>query len=248
MNEWYYGTPLWYAAGEGRTDVVRLLIDRGANLNTMNKKGDSALEFAALKGHTDIVKILIDAGADVDAAVKGIEKQIADSSKPNDSVKVPDFPLPGVAMVNIIGDMQNNVLSDMDRKNIAEWKEAIDLIRNEQTNVSHSKNITKAASNFSGRKTYTSADGGKYEGDFVDGKAQGKGTSTFANGNKYKGDFVNNKRNGKGTYTYVDGDKYEGDFVGGKFTSRGEFTCSNGKQFTGNLENIVPKEFITRCN
>ncbi|MCX5848374.1 MAG: hypothetical protein NTW65_02850 [Deltaproteobacteria bacterium] len=99
-----------------------------------------------------------------------------------------------------------------------------------------------------GKGIYTWADGRKYEGDWVSGNRTGKGTYAFANGAKYEGDWVNGKLHGKGTYTYANGDKYEGDFVDDKFTSRGKFTCSNGKQFTGNLENIVPKEFTTRCN
>jgi len=48
-------------------------------------------------------------------------------------------------------------------------------------------------------KTINSSAGGRYEGDFVDGKRTGKGTFTWANGNKYEGDFVDGKFHGKGT-------------------------------------------------
>jgi hypothetical protein len=45
----------------------------------------------------------------------------------------------------------------------------------------------------------TSCDGGRYEGDYVDGKKSGKGVYTWPNGHRYEGDWVNDKRNGKGT-------------------------------------------------
>lgn len=102
--------------------------------------------------------------------------------------------------------------------------------------------------NAQGKGILTWAEGDKYAGDFVNDKFTGKGIFTWVDGRKYEGDLVNNNFHGKGIYTYANGDKYEGDFVDDKFTSKGKFTCSNGKQFTGNLENIVPKEFTTRCN
>jgi ankyrin repeat protein len=54
------GTALMWAAGMGHTDVVKTLIDAGADVT-------SALMFAAMAGHTETVKALLDADADVNA-------------------------------------------------------------------------------------------------------------------------------------------------------------------------------------
>ena len=51
------------SARNGHTDIVKSLIDAGANLDLQNNQQTSALMFSAYFGHTDIVKLLIDAGA-----------------------------------------------------------------------------------------------------------------------------------------------------------------------------------------
>jgi hypothetical protein len=53
------------AASGGHTDVVRLLLAKGADVNAKKYRGQTALMEAAENGHTDIVKILLDKGADV---------------------------------------------------------------------------------------------------------------------------------------------------------------------------------------
>ena len=57
--------PLYLAAGEGRLESVRYLLDQGAEVNAREKLGDTALTEAAYYGHLDIVKELIFHGADV---------------------------------------------------------------------------------------------------------------------------------------------------------------------------------------
>jgi ankyrin repeat protein len=62
----FQATPLIWAVMKGRTDMVRLLAERGANLNaTETKNGMSALLAAAVKGHVDTVKVLLEKGADI---------------------------------------------------------------------------------------------------------------------------------------------------------------------------------------
>lgn len=47
-------TPLMIAASAGREQVVRLMIGRGANINTRNNGGHSALQYAASKDHYEV--------------------------------------------------------------------------------------------------------------------------------------------------------------------------------------------------
>jgi len=71
------------AAGTGHTEIVRLLIDKGADVNLLDKNGETALMGAAGAGHTEIVKVLIDKKANVDtknnngvtALIKAAEKK-----------------------------------------------------------------------------------------------------------------------------------------------------------------------------
>ena len=55
-------------------------------------------------------------------------------------------------------------------------------------------------------------DGAKYEGYWIDNKAQGRGTFWHAEGDLYDGEFKEDKANGYGIYTHVNGSRYEGDW------------------------------------
>ena len=62
-------TALLKAAEENRTEILKLLIERGADINAQNKKGRSALSFAAApsmkrKTSTESLRILLSKGAD----------------------------------------------------------------------------------------------------------------------------------------------------------------------------------------
>jgi ankyrin repeat protein len=58
-------TALITASSRGRTDVVRLLLERDADPNIRNRFGDIALIEASIKGHIDIVKLLLNNDADI---------------------------------------------------------------------------------------------------------------------------------------------------------------------------------------
>ena len=59
--------PLFIAAGEGRSDVVRYLLAEGADVNAREQLGDTALTEAAYYGHEALVNELLAHGADINA-------------------------------------------------------------------------------------------------------------------------------------------------------------------------------------
>ncbi len=63
-------TPLQHAVNDGRTDIVKLLLEERAQTETQAQELTS-LHIAALKGRSAIVKILLEAGANPDAAIRG---------------------------------------------------------------------------------------------------------------------------------------------------------------------------------
>lgn len=61
------GPALHTAAAFGPSEMVRLLLDYGADPNLRDAHGFSALYFASKEGSTEIVRMLIEAGADLEA-------------------------------------------------------------------------------------------------------------------------------------------------------------------------------------
>ena len=61
-------TALWHAAISWKpADIVRLLLEKGADVNAKDKYGETALISASLCGFTGTVRLLLDKGADVNA-------------------------------------------------------------------------------------------------------------------------------------------------------------------------------------
>ena len=55
-------------ASDPTPDRVRALLDQGANLETVNEEGDSALHEASESGRVETVRLLLDRGANIRAA------------------------------------------------------------------------------------------------------------------------------------------------------------------------------------
>jgi len=55
------------AAHSGNPDVVRWLLDQGADIAATDSFGKSVLHQAAMRGHTDVIRLLLDRGMDANA-------------------------------------------------------------------------------------------------------------------------------------------------------------------------------------
>jgi hypothetical protein len=84
-----------------------------------------------------------------------------------------------------------------------------------------------------GQGTVTWPDGQKYVGGFKDGIMNGQGTVTWPNGTKYVGEFKNGKWNGQGAITSPGGSKYVGEWKDNNVDGQGTFTWSNGSEYVG---------------
>ena len=62
-------TALHKAAGGGHIEVVRFLVENGADVNARDKGDDTALHDAAFEGHIEVVRFLLENGADVTGAL-----------------------------------------------------------------------------------------------------------------------------------------------------------------------------------
>ena len=65
------GWDLHRAAKENRVDIVRLLIEQGADAHARGKDGSTPLHHAAWDDSLEVARLLIEKGADVNARDKG---------------------------------------------------------------------------------------------------------------------------------------------------------------------------------
>jgi len=63
----HYETPLHLASSTGKLDVVRVLIEKGADIHAKCKYGDVPLHLASGSGHLDVVRLLLDTCTAVDS-------------------------------------------------------------------------------------------------------------------------------------------------------------------------------------
>lgn len=58
-------TPLHYASAKGSRDIVKLLLDAGADASIADNQSRTALHLACQAGNKDIIRLLCDNGADL---------------------------------------------------------------------------------------------------------------------------------------------------------------------------------------
>ena len=59
-------TPLWFSAVRGRLDIVKILVKRGANVNSQTKPSSTPLHAACTNGDYEMVKYLVENNADME--------------------------------------------------------------------------------------------------------------------------------------------------------------------------------------
>ena len=91
-----------------------------------------------------------------------------------------------------------------------------------------------------GQGTYTDKNGDKHIGEYKDSKFHGQGTLIYTNGAKYVGEFKDDKPNGQGTHTYYNGDIYVGEVKDGEPNGQGTLTWANGDIYVGEVEDSKP--------
>ncbi|MBT9520964.1 MAG: ankyrin repeat domain-containing protein [Dechloromonas sp.] len=64
------GSGLMIGAWEGKPDLMRLFLARGADINKLNSNGESAIALAAWRGNLEMVKWLLERGARINAPAR----------------------------------------------------------------------------------------------------------------------------------------------------------------------------------
>lgn len=82
---------------------------------------------------------------------------------------------------------------------------------------------------------------GVYDGELINGLADGYGVFKMTNGMTYKGTFKEDKAYGYGVMIFPDGSKYEGYFKNDMFNGYGIMTDKNGKKTFAEWENNKKK-------
>jgi len=72
-------TPLHFACEKGHLEVVRLLMDRGADLEKADNTGCTPLLIACGRGHLEVARLLLDRGADTEKADSNGETPLSDA-------------------------------------------------------------------------------------------------------------------------------------------------------------------------
>ena len=124
MQNMYGDTALTYAAKEGHSDCIIILINSGADVN--NKNGYTALMWAAIKGHSACIRILIEVGADVNARAMSSNNALLYALVSNCNIGVYILIEAG-ADINVLDNMPlDNSLKNRIKKNIY----TLNLIKN----------------------------------------------------------------------------------------------------------------------
>ena len=67
MNDFdeFHSSPLWYASYFSSSDAVSLLLERGADINSVNLNEETPLMVAVIEEHLDVVRVLLKHGPNI---------------------------------------------------------------------------------------------------------------------------------------------------------------------------------------
>lgn len=85
----YQWTPLFHAASEGRVDCIRILLERGVDVQILDEKGFSAMYYATWEGHLQCIKLLGSTNTGILDVPRLTTKHPLISPIPPDSAPVP---------------------------------------------------------------------------------------------------------------------------------------------------------------
>jgi hypothetical protein len=94
-----------------------------------------------------------------------------------------------------------------------------------------------AAGQYHGRGVLMHHDGGRTEGECVNGLLQGRGVETHPNGKRIEGEFVDGQMQGPGVIRLPDGTRCEGEFVRGNAHGRWLLTRPDGTRYERQYDN-----------
>ena len=102
-------TPLMFAVYSNHIEMVRLLLERGANMHLVSDRKHNALHIACKNGNKEIAEMLLDAGMDIDARGDTSWTPIMFAAY-NDHTEIVRLLLERGANTSFVSDNKNNVL------------------------------------------------------------------------------------------------------------------------------------------
>lgn len=136
-------TNLMYASRDGKYEMVRLLLDYGANVNHKSYYGITALMFASTHGHYEIIKLLLDKGASVNEVDHDSRHSALMTAAYEGHIQVVKLLLERGANINFKNSYEDTALScacEKDHKNVVELLLQSGAIVNERALVASSLN------------------------------------------------------------------------------------------------------------